>query len=427
MPRLAALFILCLAGNVSAQRGIEALTLEESVTLAVKNSPAALAAEQDIIIARQRMSEARFTYLPQFTLSGTASRVNLAYPSVLGPELGERYLDPLISRNFYTLRANALQPVYTGGKNANTLKLARTSHNQARVNYETVKADVMLEAKRAFYTMLYRRRLAEAAGEWLARAEAAVALFKTQDPAESLENRVLLAGLESRARQAASGLETATTGLLKALNREPGYQVAADGVLEPLPVKDEVTRCLVTAMESRSDLKSELYRAQMDEIAVNMAMIRRSPTVYMGASYDISAYRFSELNESSVRSNNWLASLAIHFPLSYDIWTQVRQRKAQQRQGELKRVELQDKIRFEILVAHKEALFWQREAEQRKAELERIKAGYKAAAGAVGRSAAGLRAIGAIAEFESGWLEAVYNQLMSRIRLEWAQGRDLPK
>ncbi len=423
---LAALLVLFPAGPAQAQPGSEPLTLEEAVTQAVKSNPAALAAEQDIIIARQRMSEARYTYLPQFTLSGTASRVNLDYPSVLGPELGERYLDPLISRSFYTLRASALQPLYTGGKNANTLKLARTAHNQARVNYETVKADVALEAKKAFYDLLYRTRLKETASAWLAGAQDYAALLKTSDPAEALEARVLLAGLSGRAREAVSGLDAAATALQKALNREPGYQVAAAGDFEPLPVRDEVTRCLVTAMEARPDLKSELYKAQMDDIAVNMAMIRRYPTVYLGASYDINAYKLSALNESSLRSNNWLASLAIHFPLSYDIWTQVRQRKAQQRQGELKRVELQDKIRFEIIAAHKDAVFWRQEAERRKAEVEQLKAGYKAAA-AAGRSLAGLRAAGATAELERGWLEAVYNQLMARIRLEWAQGRDLPK
>ncbi|HNW43909.1 MAG TPA: TolC family protein, partial [Elusimicrobiales bacterium] len=280
------------------------------------------------------------------------------------------------------------------------------------------------EAKKNFYAVLYQRRLSEAAEYWLARAQDYAAAFKS-DPSEALEARVLLAGLSSRAREASRGLDAANTGLLKALNREPGYPVAADGALEPLPVADEVTRCLVTAMESRSDLRSEYYKAQMDDIAVNMALIRRSPTVYLGASYDISAYDFSSLSESSVRSNNWLASLAIHFPLSYDILTQVRQRKAQQRQGELKRVELQDKIRFEILAAHKEAVFWQKEAEQRKEELERLKADHAAAASA--RRLPDLRSLCAIADFERGWLEAVYNQLMARIRLEWAQGRDLPR
>ncbi|MEI7528171.1 MAG: TolC family protein, partial [Elusimicrobiota bacterium] len=255
---LAALLVFFPAGPAQAQPGSEPLTLEEAVTQAVKSNPAALAAEQDIIIARQRMSEARYTYLPQFTLSGTASRVNLDYPSVLGPELGERYLDPLISRSFYTLRASALQPLYTGGKNANTLKLARTAHNQARVNYETVKADVALEAKKAFYDLLYRTRLKETASAWLAGAQDYAALLKTSDPAEALEARVLLAGLSGRAREAVSGLDAAATALQKALNREPGYQVAAAGDFEPLPVRDEVTRCLVTAMEARPDLKSEL-------------------------------------------------------------------------------------------------------------------------------------------------------------------------
>ena len=42
------------------------------------------------------------------------------------------------------LPAQALQPLYTGGKNTNTLKLAKTAHNQAKVNFETARADAAL-------------------------------------------------------------------------------------------------------------------------------------------------------------------------------------------------------------------------------------------------------------------------------------------
>ena len=238
---------------------------------------------------------------------------------------------------------------------------------------------------------------------------------------------MLLSGLSDRAQQAGSGVEAALTALRKALNREPGSLVDADGRFEPQPVRTDVSRSLVTAMEARSELKSELYKAQMDDIAVNMAMVRRNPTIYLGASYDVNAYKFSSLTDDSARSNNWLASLAIHFPLSYDIWTQVRQRKAQQRQGELKRAELQDSIRFEILSAHREAVSWQAEAEKLGAETAQMKDGYEAASRSARPSMAALRALCALGELEKKSLDAVYNQLLARIRLEWAQGRDFAK
>ncbi len=422
-PAVSALALVLLCAAASAQQaGREALTLDDVVSQAVKHSPAALAAEQDIIIARQRVSEARFMYLPQLTLSGTASKASLEYPAVLGPELGERYIDP--SKNaLYSLRVQGLQPLYTGGRTTNTIKLAKAAHNQAQVSYEAVKAQAALEAKKAFYTLLYQRRLLEVSSQWLARArELNASLHK--DAYEELEASMLLSGLSDRAQRAASGEEAASTELLRVISREPGYKPVIDGVLEPLPVESDLSRSLVTAMETRPELKSEMYRAQMDDIAVSMAMVRRYPTVYLGGSYDVNAFTLSDLGNQSVRANNWLATLAIHLPISYDFWTQVQQRRAQQRQGELERIELQDKVRFEIIAAHKDALFWQGEAVKLAAETARLKAGYEAAAVSARPSMAALRALCALCELEKRSMDAVYAELTARARLEWARGRD---
>lgn len=422
----AALALAALAAAAGAQNGGEALTLAEAVDLAVRNSPAALAAEQDIIVARQRVREARFLAMPQLAFSGSLNKVNLEYPAVLGGDLGDRFIAPSASDAFYSLRAQALQPLYTGGKNTNTLKLAKTAQNQARVNFEAVRADAALAAKKAFYTLLYQRRLSAAASSWEARAREAAASAQ-KDAFEALEADLLLSGLADQARQAARGEEAARTELLRVLNKEPGWQAEVRGEFAALPVDTGVGSSLVTAMETRSELKSELYKAQMDDIAVNMALVRRNPTIYLGAVYDVSAYRFSSLADENDRASNWLASVSIQFPLSYDIWTQVQQRRAQRRQGELKRAELQDKVRFEIVSAHKEALFWQAEAERLGAEAAAARAAYDKASRASRPSLPSLRALNALAALEGRQLRAVYSQLMARIKLEWSQGRDLSR
>ena len=419
----AALALALLPGAVLAQNGKAVLTLRDAVALAVRNSPAALAAEQDIIIARQRVHEARFMAMPQFALSGSLNRVNLEYPAVLGSELGNRYIDPSAGNEFYSMRAEALQPLYTGGKNTNTLKLAKTAHNQAKVNFDTVRADAALAAKKVFYTLLYQRRLSAAAAGWAARGNDLAGAVQ-KDAFEALEADMLLAALADQARQAERGSAAAFTDLRRVLNKEPGWQGDIEGEFAVLPVETAAGTSLVTAMEARSELKSEIYKAQMDDIAVNMAMVRRYPTIYLGASYDVNSYKFSSLAEENDRSSNWLASVSIHFPLSYDIWTQVQQRKAQRRQGELKRAELQDQIRFEIVSAHKEAAFWQEEAEKLRSEFEKARAAYEKAARAARPSMPALRAMSALCSLEGKYLQAVYSQLLARIRLEWAQGRD---
>ncbi len=423
---LTALILLssALPARTEPGRTQDVLTLQEVISLSVKNNPALLSSEQDIIIAKQRVREARFMNLPQLALSGTYSKVNLEYPMVLGPELGDRYLDPAIKDNFYTLRAYALQPLYTGGRNKNTLRLAQTAYNQAKVNYETVRTDAVYNAKKIFYTLLLNDKLRELALERKARAQAMSAGIRT-DAWEAIEVKILLSGFEKQAEQAAHEADASRIDLIRILNREPSYQVEITGELTARPVGDTTQKSLVTAMEMRSELKSEIYKAQMDDIAVNMAMIRRYPNIYLGASYDAIGYNINSLGDNSIRANNWAASIAIHFPLSYDIWTQVVQRRAQQRQGDLKRVELQDKIRFEIITAHKDLEFWDAETLKRKETLASVEAEYAEAAKNTPASLSALRAMCAMFDLEKTCLEGVYQQLMARIKLEWAQGRDL--
>ncbi len=422
-PR-AALLLLLAAVPAAAQGPRDPLTLQEAVSAAVRNSPAALAAEQDIIIARQRMREARFLYMPQFSVSATLSTLDLEYPVLLGGELGDRYIDPAAGDSFYSLRAQALQPLYTGGKNTNTLKLAVTAHSRAKMNYEAARSDAALAAKRAFYSLLYQRALVDSAGRWLERARS-IRAVAGWSAFERLEASLLLAGLEDSLRHAEEGYEEAHRDLLRALNREPGYRAEPVGEFKVLPVTGEASGSLVTAMESRPELKSEIYKAQMDDIAVNMALVRRYPTIYLGASYDLNASRLSSLSDPRERYGGWLASVSVRFPLSYDIWTQVQQRRAQQRQGELKRAELQNDIRFEIMAAHRAAAYWQEEAARLASELAEAQEAYGAAAGVSGPSLAGLRALCALCALEKKYLDAVYSQLLARIRLEWARGRDL--
>lgn len=415
------LLALSVAGPAAAQQDV--LTLDSVISLAVKNDPALMSAEQDIIIAKQRVSEARFLFLPQFALSGTLSRVDLEYPMLLGPELGDLYLDPGIAENFYNMRVYALQPLYNGGRNKNTLRMAKAAHNQAKVNYETVKTDVVLRAKKAFYTLLYCRDLYAAAGKWRGDAGALSAGIK-KDGWENIEAGLLLSALQKRAEQAGRDLEAARAELLKVLNREPNYKFDVEGSLAQASVRTDMQKSLVTAMEARSELKSEIYKAQLDELAVNMAMIRRSPNVYLGGSYDVIGYRDGAA-ANSVRSSNWMASVAIHFPLMYDVWTQIVQKKAEQRKGDLQGVEVRDKIRFEIMSAWKELEFRQAESAARKEELAGVKRDYEEASRRGPATPAALRAFAAICELERAYLGSVYDQALAKTKLEWSQGRDL--
>jgi hypothetical protein len=70
-------------------------------------------------------------------------------------------------------------------------------------------------------------------------------------------------------------------------------------------------------------------------------------------------------------------------------------------------------------------VFWQGEAAKLEKELAAMKASYAEASRGARPSLQALRALCAVSELDRRAAEAVYRQLMARIRLELARGRDL--
>ena len=68
------------------------LTLENAIRLGLENNSEFLTAQQEIIIAEQKVNEAKFRYLPQFALQGTATWYDLDYPMVLPDAVANRFL-----------------------------------------------------------------------------------------------------------------------------------------------------------------------------------------------------------------------------------------------------------------------------------------------------------------------------------------------
>ena len=145
------------------------LTLENAIRLGLENSSEFLTAKQDIIIAEQKVSEAKFRYLPQFSLQGTATLYDLDYPMVLPDSVANRFLpgNGLYGEKdqFYGVGITATQYLYTGGRISGTLKMARANLKQVQSRYEIVKNQVVLNIKKAFTDLLYAQHNAKLAQE----------------------------------------------------------------------------------------------------------------------------------------------------------------------------------------------------------------------------------------------------------------------
>lgn len=372
-----------------------------------------------MIIAQQRVKEAAFLFLPQTSITGAVTKSNLKYPQIILPDSSPHILFPSAEENFYTLHASVVQPIYVGGRNTNTLRLARASLLEAQTRYDSAKRDATLAVKESFYKLLYSSAALGGCRGWLSEMSRQRAQAKL-NAWESVEGEAALDKMEAEFQSLLQRYRLAKLSFLRALNKELDSVVAADGDFKPLPAKADLNRLMVWAMEMRPELKGEVYRAEMDAIAVNLAMSRRSPTVMLGANYDFVDTQFP------LRNNGWEANLAVQFPLAYDFLTQITQKKAEQRQGALKRAAMQDKVRLELNQAYENNSYWQREVVSREAVYSRLKGRYSAAARENAATLSALSAAGAVYEAQLAYLEAVREQLVSRARLEWALGQEIP-
>lgn len=419
MSSLAALLLLLapLAASQAPAPPLRVYTLEEALRL-TRNDPKLQSAEQDVIIAEQRVKEARFQFLPEFGLQASATKYKSRYPFALSEDFRNILLFPDARDEIFSGRGYMRLSLYEGQRGMNTLRLAQAAQQQALSNRDSVRLDLTLQVKETFYRLLYAQEQAAGSDELLASVERAAG-EESLGAWERIEAEAALGAAASRAADARRQLESARMEFLRALNLELDTPFRVEGSLETKGYKAEVDKATVWAMELRPELQSQTYKAQMDAISVNLALGRRYPTLYVGGDYEVTDRRWP------LKQNNWDVSIGVKIPFSYDYWTQIARKKAEQRQGELARAELQDRVRLEVRQAADNLRYWEEEWPRRESRAKRVAALLEAASGRPGSALTKIRARAGALELKLSHLAAVKEHILARARLERAVGREL--
>src|ERR1035437_1794464 len=110
-------------------------------------------------------------------------------------------------------------PLYEGQRTLNTYRLAVNAEKQALANRDSVKMDLTLQVKEAFYRLLLAQERAVASDENLQAVER-FAADGGLGPREAVEAESALATVRARASETAHDLESSKLAFLKALNLE---------------------------------------------------------------------------------------------------------------------------------------------------------------------------------------------------------------
>lgn len=349
------------------------LSLENVIRLSLENSYDLLLIEQDLIISEQRIKEAKFLYFPRFSLNGSATAYNLDYPIILPETIGQRLIMPDANHKkedlFYGVGISAVQYIYGGGRISSTLDLARATNKETQSRYQNAKNTVIYNAKKTFYEYLYAQEKDKFAEDILNQAQRA-ARAKELNPAQKILVSAEISSFESQAAQAKADLNKAKINLLKVLNKELNSEVKFEGSLDYNPIEVDLKKLNLWAMEFRPEVKSAMYKLEMDNIAVKLSLTRSYPDILLGASYD-------KQGVDNLRQENMQLSLAVKVPLGYDYTTQIKQKRAEQRQTVLRQAAIEDTVRMQVLDAYNNLNFWQTETPARIKTWKTIKTQFK--------------------------------------------------
>lgn len=399
------------------------LSLENAIRLGLENNSEFLTVRQEVTIAEKKVNEAKFLYLPQLALQGTATWYDLDYPMVLPDSVANRFLPGQGSQadkkdQFFGVGVTATQYLYSGGRIHNTLKMARANLKQTQNRYEIVKNATVLNIKTSFYNLLFAQHY----DQFMQQISERVARWHTQtngDMWTQIRIQQALAQLQTQRSQAAYGLEQAQLAMLVSLNKELNASFSITGDFSPKYIDWNLPQLNLRAMEFRPELKSAIYALELDNIAIDLSLSKRYPDIILNGSYE-------QLGADTLGDTNKQLSLAVRLPLPYNFSAQIAQKKAEQKKSALQRASIEDKIRVQVAGSFAAMQFWQKEVQARQTTFDQLTALLeKAEKSGSKQGLSALEAMQAYTQAAHDYLEAVRQNLVAKANLEWAVGQDL--
>jgi outer membrane protein TolC len=400
------------------------LTLDDSVTLAVKNSQALLMLQEDENIALQRVRQAEGLFFPKLDLNGNWSkfRVEGEKPLLLQPEMGQTLVTNSPRENFYTARANIFQTVYEGGRTKNVWKQARVSYERARSAEEAIRVQVTGSAKDAFYNLLQAQERRRHYLDTLKRLDT----IAQRPPAATLEGiraEKELSALRDESSKATLVEEEAKLAYLQTLNLELNTNMTLKGELATQPIELDLQKMLAWASQYRAELRQTEYQEELDSLGISLSRAERTPTIGFGASYERSGH------DINLQTEDWVGTLNINVPLSISNlffgWAKVREHKAQYRQATLKHAETSDQIQLQVRQAYTQYRFWQSELVPRTEEYQRAQTVANSIRSRDSKGVERVEAERLLLNAHLRFQEAVHGHLIALSALERAVGRSL--
>jgi outer membrane protein len=319
MAFIMAIPLFCRADEIS-------LTLDEAITIALRDNRDILLKTEDLKKAKLSIAEAQAGLFPAATLSGGWSDTRGLYSKDVGAYAGQ---------------AQVKQVLYTGGRVMNAVKAGEYAFTASEAKLDKTKQDVVYSVKQSYYTLLLTRELAAVNKGILdntrEHADLIQARFKAGESSTSdvLAIKSAQAGVAQAYEAAQSQTEAAAVLLRTLLYLDDKIIIRPAAQFNYEAQEVEYDAAFLKAMQARPEIKQlEAQRnAALKNIEIAKALNR--PTVY--ASWDY----YTRSTTLSGTSKNWndynVIGITVTWPV-FDGW--LTKAKVDQAIVDLKETEL---------------------------------------------------------------------------------------
>jgi outer membrane protein TolC len=326
------------------------LNLEDSITTGLHNSQELLSLQEQVSIARERVTEAGAQIYPKIDFNLSFSKFDNQTPTVLAPSFNSIYLPASQSDSFYATRVSLWQYLYASGRYTTNLRLAETNLSQAKSQADAARNKVILDVRNSYYACLTVR-------EKIKAHEKAISSIKRMienNPAAKSRWSYQLSSVNFEALKLRHEYEKQKLQYLKAIGIELNTVVEITGDLVAPAEEYELNKCLAWAFNYRPELSQTQFQETIDGLRVRLSLAERYPTVTLGANYEHMG------NSVPMDGTNWNATININLPLfdGWASWSRIRQQKFLAREGQIRRAQIQDQVRGEVMGAFLDYSFW---------------------------------------------------------------------
>lgn len=317
--------ILIFANFVKAEEIIP-LTLDEAITIALRDNRDILLSTESVKKAKLKISDSRSSLFPSLTFTSTYSSTNGLYSDAL---------------NQATTQTTLKQYLYKGGKTINTIKYNQYNFEVSQALLDKTKLDTIFDVTETFYTLLLAEDFAKINKLILENTKEHLAVIEARfQNGEASQSEILaikesLANIEQVYRASQNEVEAAEVLLKNLLYLDDIVKIQCQGQFVYEPREVAIDDALLTAMKIRPEIRQYEAQEKADKAAIEMARADNRPSIY--ASWDY----YSRSHVSATTTKGWndynVVGVTLSWPI-FDGWS--TKSKVEQAIADLKKTQL---------------------------------------------------------------------------------------